>query len=69
MITTERVYESHEGTKGVRILVDRMWPRGLTKEDVKADYWFRDLAPSNDLRRWYSHDPGKEEQRDFPLFI
>ncbi len=59
MITTERVYGSPRGGGGFRILVDRMWPRGMKKEDVRADLWAKEAAPSNELRKWYGHDPAK----------
>jgi len=57
MILTERVYKNKE--KGFKILVDRVWPRGLTKEKVGADIWEKDIAPSNNLRKWFSHDESK----------
>jgi len=55
----KRVYDSPKQTDGYRILVDRMWPRGLTKEEAHIDLWVRDIAPSNALRKWFSHDPKK----------
>lgn len=58
-VTTKRVYESPAPTDGLRILVDRLWPRGLTKEKARVDEWLRDLAPSNELRRWYHARPGE----------
>jgi uncharacterized protein YeaO (DUF488 family) len=57
VIVTERVYRNKE--KGFKILVDRIWPRGLTKENVSADIWEKDIAPSNALRKWFSHDESK----------
>jgi len=57
VIVTERVYRNKE--KGFKILVDRVWPRGLTKEGVGADIWEKDIAPSNALRKWFSHDESK----------
>ncbi len=57
MIVIERVYRNKE--KGFKILVDRVWPRGLTKENVAADLWEKDIAPSNALRKWFSHDESK----------
>ena len=60
-IRIKRAYEKPAPEDGDRILVDRLWPRGLSKEAAKIDYWPRDLAPSNELRRWYGHDPGKWE--------
>ncbi len=58
MIEISRVY-GRKGGQGFRILIDRVWPRGLKKEDVRADLWLRDIAPSSDLRRWFGHDPQK----------
>jgi uncharacterized protein YeaO (DUF488 family) len=58
-ITVKRVYAPPSDADGLRILVDRLWPRGLTKDAARLDAWMRDLAPSNDLRRWYGHDPAK----------
>jgi uncharacterized protein YeaO (DUF488 family) len=55
----KRVYEKPSSGDGKRVLVDRLWPRGLTKERAKIDLWLRDLAPSNELRNWYGHDPEK----------
>jgi uncharacterized protein YeaO (DUF488 family) len=56
-VTIKRVYEAARRNDGVRVLVDRLWPRGLTKEEAAVDEWFRDLAPSNELRRWYHARP------------
>lgn len=53
MISTKRVYETPSAADGTRVLVDRLWPRGLTKEEAKIDVWLRGLAPSNELRKWY----------------
>ncbi|QEM08961.1 DUF488 domain-containing protein [Mucilaginibacter rubeus] len=60
-IKVKRVYEPYDKTDGVRILVDRLWPRGIKKEDAHIDKWFKEIAPSNDLRKWYNHDPEKFE--------
>lgn len=60
-VSIKRVYESAERSDGVRVLVDRLWPRGLTKEKAAIDEWLRDLAPSNELRRWYHARPGEWE--------
>jgi uncharacterized protein YeaO (DUF488 family) len=57
MVAIKRIYESAASSDGVRVLVDRLWPRGLTKADAAIDEWLRDLAPSNDLRRWYHARP------------
>jgi len=58
----KRVYDAPDAGDGRRILVDRLWPRGLTKEKAKIDYWAKDVSPSNELRRWYGHEPGKWEE-------
>ena len=55
----KRVYDAPAATDGARILVDRLWPRGLTKARARVDHWVREIAPSNELRRWYGHDPAK----------
>jgi len=56
-IRIKRVYEEASADDGMRILIDRLWPRGLSKKSLKYDAWPRDLAPSNELRKWYGHDP------------
>jgi uncharacterized protein YeaO (DUF488 family) len=56
-IRIKRVYEPPAKDDGLRILVDRLWPRGLSKQLLSYDHWPRDLAPSNELRKWYGHDP------------
>ncbi len=58
-IRIKRVYEAKSRSDGRRILVDRLWPRGLTKADAAVDYWARAVAPSHALRRWYQHAPEK----------
>jgi uncharacterized protein YeaO (DUF488 family) len=60
-VSIKRVYEPAERGDGVRVLVDRLWPRGLTKEKAAIDEWLRDLAPSNELRRWYHARPAEWE--------
>jgi Uncharacterized conserved protein len=62
MIKIKRVYEEPQEDDGIRVLVDRLWPRGLRKEEAKVNLWLKDLAPSNDLRKWFSHDPSKWEE-------
>src|ERR1700730_15099585 len=57
-VAVKRVYEPASRSDGVRVLVDRLWPRGLKKEDVAAKFWLRDLAPSDELRKWFHADPG-----------
>jgi uncharacterized protein YeaO (DUF488 family) len=61
-ITVKRVYDAPDAGDGRRILVDRLWPRGLTKEKAKIDYWAKNVSPSNELRKWYGHEPGKWEE-------
>lgn len=61
-IRIKRVYDPPEPSDGRRILVDRLWPRGLKKEDARLDDWLKELAPSDDLRKWFSHDPGKWDE-------
>ena len=61
-IRIKRVYEEPVKQDGVRILVDRLWPRGLTKEKAKIDFWPKSLAPSTELRLWYDHDPAKWDE-------
>jgi len=58
----KRIYDEPVKTDGYRILVDRLWPRGLTKEKAKVDLWLKEVAPSNELRQWYSHDPNKWQE-------
>jgi uncharacterized protein YeaO (DUF488 family) len=62
MIYVKRVYEKPSKKDGVRILVDRLWPRGLTKERAAVDLWLKDVAPSTELRKWFGHDPAKWKQ-------
>ncbi len=59
MIQIKRVYEPAAKEDGARFLVERLWPRGMKKEALPMDAWCRDAAPSDDLRRWFSHDPAK----------
>jgi uncharacterized protein YeaO (DUF488 family) len=58
-IQIKRVYEEPTRDDGTRILVDRLWPRGLTKEKAKVDLWLKDVAPSTELRKWFAHDPAR----------
>ncbi len=58
-IKLKRAYEKPEESDGLRILVERLWPRGISKEDAKLDLWMKDVAPSNELRKWYNHDHEK----------
>ena len=58
-IKLKRVYEQPDKKDGERILVDRLWPRGLTKEKAAVDLWLKEIAPSTELRKWFDHDPEK----------
>ncbi len=58
-IRIKRVYDEPDKTDGRRVLVDRLWPRGLSKEKARVDIWMKEIAPSTALRRWYGHDPNK----------
>lgn len=58
-IELKRAYEEPEKSDGSRILVDRLWPRGLKKEDAKIDLWLKEIAPSTELRKWFDHDTEK----------
>ena len=58
-VQIKRVYEEPSTSDGKRILIDRLWPRGLTKEKAKVDLWLKDIAPSTELRQWFGHDPSK----------
>jgi len=57
MIRLKRAYEDAEDTDGLRVLVERLWPRGVTKARLRLDEWNKDVAPSPELRRWFGHDP------------
>ena len=58
-ILLKRVYEPPSQSDGYRILVERLWPRGVSKQDAKIDLWAKETAPSTELRRWFDHDPAK----------
>jgi uncharacterized protein YeaO (DUF488 family) len=57
-----RIYDRGADAEGYRVLVDRLWPRGIAKQDAALDEWAKDLAPGTDLRRWYGHDPARFEE-------
>lgn len=61
-IAIKRVYELPQSSDGTRVLIDRLWPRGLTKEKAKVDLWLKDIAPTTELRKWFGHDPTKWEE-------
>lgn len=62
-VRTKRVYDPVEPRDGYRVLIDRLWPRGVSRERARLDEWARELAPSNELRTWFNHDPER-----FPEF-
>ncbi len=62
MLKLKRVYDPPSKDDGKRILVDRLWPRGIRREDAKIDEWLKDIAPSDELRRWFSHNPSKWQE-------
>ncbi|MGO4293862.1 DUF488 domain-containing protein [Chitinophaga sp. RAB17] len=59
MLQIKRIYEDYADTDGYRILVDRLWPRGISKERAHVDEWAKEIAPSNELRKWFHHDPAE----------
>ncbi len=59
MIRIKRIYETPANNDGFRVLVDRLWPRGVSKEKAKIDLWLKDIAPSDQLRKWFAHDSAK----------
>ncbi|MDD4183584.1 MAG: DUF488 domain-containing protein [Candidatus Omnitrophica bacterium] len=61
MIKIKRIYETPANNDGFRVLVDRLWPRGVSKEKAKIDLWLKDIAPSDQLRKWFAHDSAKWE--------
>ncbi len=61
-LNIKRVYDPPDPSDGVRILIDRLWPRGLSKDRAKIDEWFRDIAPSDRLRQWFGHKPERWEE-------
>jgi uncharacterized protein YeaO (DUF488 family) len=58
-VRVKRIYEPAEAGDGYRVLVDRLWPRGVSRERARLDQWARELAPSDELRRWFGHDPAR----------
>jgi len=58
-LQTKRIYEQPDKTDGLRVLVDRLWPRGLTKKEAQIDDWLKEIAPSTRLRKWFGHDPAR----------
>ena len=62
MIQIKRVYDPADRSDGTRLLVERLWPRGVKKTSLKIDNWLKDVAPSTELRKWFSHDPAKWDE-------
>jgi len=61
-IRLKRAYEPPSADDGARILVDRLWPRGISKTDARLDQWMKEIAPSTELRKWFGHDPAKWQE-------
>ena len=61
-VRLKRVYEKPDKGDGVRILVDRLWPRGLSKKKAQVDFWLKEIAPTSELRKWFRHDPKKWDE-------
>ena len=62
VLKIKRIYEKPEKSDGTRILVDRLWPRGIKKEDAHLDFWMKNITPSSALRKWFNHEPKKFEE-------
>lgn len=62
MIKLKRAYDPPDEQDGFRVLVDRLWPRGVSKEEAHLDLWMKEIAPSTDLRKWFDHDPKKWDE-------
>lgn len=58
-VSLKRAYDAPEASDGQRVLIDRLWPRGVSKDEAKIDLWLKDVAPSTELRTWFGHDPAK----------
>ncbi|ALX49834.1 DUF488 domain-containing protein [Lentibacillus amyloliquefaciens] len=61
-VNVKRIYDQAEKDDGLRILVDRVWPRGMSKEGAQLDHWLKEIGPSNELRKWFGHDPEKFDE-------
>jgi uncharacterized protein YeaO (DUF488 family) len=59
MFKIKRAYQSYDNEDGFRVLVDKLWPRGVSKEKLQLDLWMKEIAPSTELRKWFGHDPGR----------
>ncbi len=62
MVKIKRIYDKPSDADGFRILVDRLWPRGMNKKEAKIELWLKEIAPGNDLRKWFGHDPEKWDE-------
>ncbi|OGU07087.1 MAG: hypothetical protein A2075_05595 [Geobacteraceae bacterium GWC2_58_44] len=62
MVKIKRIYEKPDLGDGLRVLVDRLWPRGLSKERARVDRWLKEVAPSDELRHWFGHDPARWQE-------
>ncbi|MDD2900295.1 MAG: DUF488 family protein, partial [Desulfuromonadaceae bacterium] len=62
MIRVKRVYDQHDLDDGLRFFVDKLWPRGMKKENLQMDGWLKEVAPSDELRRWFGHEPAKWDE-------
>ena len=62
MFKIKRIYDEYSNDDGIRILVDRLWPRGISKEKAKLNDWFKNVAPSTELRKWFHHEPDKFQE-------
>ena len=62
MIKVKRVYDKYSEDDGIRILVERLWPRGISKEDAHIDLWMKEIAPSTELRKWFNHEDNKWDE-------
>lgn len=62
MFRAKRIYEAAETSDGYRVLVDRLWPRGVSKEEAEVELWLKEVAPSDALRKWFGHDPKRWEE-------
>lgn len=61
-VSIKRIYEDYQSSDGFRILVDRLWPRGIKKENAHIDLWLKEIAPSTELRKWFNHEPEKWDE-------
>lgn len=68
MIRTKRAYDPPAASDGARFLVDRLWPRGVKKENLEIEAWIKEVAPSNELRKWFHHDPEKWQEFELRYF-